>query len=96
MIFLYLAAIFAFVVWWVRGSVWPGAFLAFWSGVAMVVLAATSKDGISVLSEGTAPVIVAVFCVSLAPWYIRQTISERRRAAEERMLHGVSFLSRRD
>lgn len=94
MILFYLVAIFAFVVWWVRGSIWPGAFLAFWCGIAIIALVATSDHGVEILTEGTAPVLVVIFCVSLAPWYIRRVIAERRRSAEERMLHGVTFLGK--
>lgn len=91
MILLYVVAAFVFFMWWVRGSFIPAAFLAFCSGGFMLLMTVLFGTSMHDLTEGATPIIIGVFMLSFAPWYIRQQIERRRAEVQERALHGVRF-----
>ncbi|MBS1060770.1 hypothetical protein [Gluconobacter sp. Dm-44] len=91
MILLYLVVAFVFFVWWIRGAFWPGAFLAFCSGLIILLATLMGDRGIATLAEGSGPIVVAGFFLSMAPWFIRTTIQKGREERMREALHGLRF-----
>ena len=82
MILLYFIAAFLFFVWWIRGSIWPGAFLAFCScGMIIFVISLGSKCAINpgnfdLITCGIMPYVWILLIISMAPWTIRKIIQK--------------------
>lgn len=84
MLLIYAVAIFAFFVWWIRGSIWPGAFLAFW--ISIFALTDLPRS----LGVGSIVFWFAALA-AMTPWYIRYAWQYERKKDEEKLLHGVRF-----
>lgn len=65
-----------FFVWWIRGSIWPGAFIAFFSCIIIIVAiisggkCAVNPGEFDLITCGAMPYVWSLLIISMAPWLI--------------------------